>query len=193
VLQGLRAGGITQGQAVLVIGAGGGVGTFAVQLAKAFGAEVTGVCSTAKVDLVQSIGADQTIDYTREDFADGTRRYDLVLDCGGRRALSVLRHALAPDGTLVIVGGEGGNRWTGGFGRQILWAPLLTRFVSQTLRSLSAEVRSEDLDALRELIEAGKVTPVIDSTYQLAQAPEAVRYLHEGHPAGKVVVTADAD
>ena len=193
-LQGLRdLGKIEQGQTVLIIGAGGGVGTFAVQLAKAFGAEVTGVCSTAKADLVGSIGADHVIDYTREDFADGTRRYDLILDCGGRRGLSVLRRALAPDGTLVIVGGEGGNRFTGGFERQILRAPVLTRFVSQTLKALNSEVRSADLEVLRQLIEDGKVTPVIDRTFPLAEAPEALRYLHEQHPGGKVVVTVEAD
>ena len=178
---------------MLIIGAGGGVGTFAVQLAKAFGAEVTGVCSTTKVDLVRSLGADHVIDYTREDFADGTRRYDLILDTGGRRGLRVLRSALAPDGTLVIVGGEGGNRFTGGFERQILEAPVISRLVSQSLKYLTGEVRSADLEALRELIEDGKVTPVVDRTFPLAEAPEAVRYLHEEHPGGKVVVTVKAE
>lgn len=189
-LQGLRdRGHIEQGQQVLVTGAGGGVGTFAVQLAKVFHAEVTGVCSRPKVDLVRSIGADNVIDWTREDFTDGTRRFDLILDCAGRRALSVLRRALAPNGTLVIVGGEGGNRWTGGFGRQILRAPVLTLFGSQTLRSLTAQIDTADLEFLRDLTEAGKVTPIIDRTYPLAEAPEAIRYLHEGRPAGKVVIT----
>jgi 2-desacetyl-2-hydroxyethyl bacteriochlorophyllide A dehydrogenase len=191
-LQGLRdAGRVQPGQKVLIVGAGGGVGTFAVQLAKAFGAEVTGVCNPTKVDLVQSVGADHVIDYTRGDVVDGTRRYDLILDTGGNRSLSHLRRALAPHGTLVIVGGEGGNRWSGGFGRQILRAPLLSLFVSQSLRSLNAQVRTEDLDVLKGLIESGKVTPVIDRTYPLAQAPDAIRYMHERHARGKVVVTVE--
>lgn len=191
-LQGLRdMGRIQAGQKVLIIGAGGGVGTFAVQLAKAFGAEVTGVCSTAKVDLMRSIGADNVVDYMREDFADGTRRYDLILDTAGRRALRQLRCALAPHGTLVIVGGEGGNRWTGGFGRQMFPAPMLSLVSDQSFRSLNAKVPSKDLDVLRELIEAGKVGPVIDRTYPLAQAPEAIRYLHAGQARGKVVVTIE--
>ncbi len=191
-LQGLRDGGHVQpGQKVLVVGAGGGVGTFAVQLAKAFGAEVTGVCSTSKVDLVRSIGADDVIDYHRDDFADGTRRYDLILDTAGRRSLTTLRRALAPRGTLVIVGGEGGNRWSGGFGRQILRAPLLSLFVGQKFLPLNAKVLTEDLDVLRGFIESGKVTPVIDRTYPLAEAPDAVRYMHESSPGGKVVVTVE--
>jgi NADPH:quinone reductase-like Zn-dependent oxidoreductase len=168
------------------------VGTFAVQLAKAFHAEVTGVCGPTKVDLVRSIGADHVIDYTRENFADGARRFDLILDNAGRRPLSVLRRALAPRGTLVIVGGEGGNRWSGGFGRQILRAPLLSLLGSQSLLSLTADVHTRDLDVLRELIESGKVTPVIDRTFPLAQAPEAIRYVH-GRARGKVVVTVAAD
>lgn len=189
-LQGLRDKGRVQlGQKVLIIGAGGGVGTFAVQLIKTFGAEATGVCSATKVDLVRSIGADHVIDYTRDDFADGSRLYDLILDNGGNRSLSHLRRALASQGTLVIVGGEGGGRWLGGFDRQILRAPLLSLLVSQTLRPLTAKVRHEDLQVLRELIEAGKVTPVIDRTYPLAEAPEAIRYLHDGRARGKVVVT----
>jgi NADPH:quinone reductase-like Zn-dependent oxidoreductase len=193
-LQGLRdEGRLGPGQTVLVIGAGGGVGTFAVQLAKAFHAEVTGVCGPTNVDLVRSIGADHVIDYTRENFADGARRFDLILDNAGRRPLSVLRRALAPRGTLVIVGGEGGNRWSGGFGRQILRAPLLSLLGSQSLLSLTADVCTRDLDVLRELIESGKVTPVIDRTFPLAQAPEAIRYVHDGRARGKVVVTVAAD
>jgi NADPH:quinone reductase-like Zn-dependent oxidoreductase len=189
-LQGLRdKGRVLPGQKVLVIGAGGGVGTFAVQLAKAFGAEVTGVCSTAKVDLVGSIGADHVIDRTREDFADGARRFDLILDTAGRRSLSDLRRALTLRGTLVIVGGEGGDRWQGGFDRQMLRAPLISLFVGQTLQALNANVQTKDLDVLRRLIEAGKVMPVIDRTYPLAEAPEAIRYMHEGRARGKVVVT----
>src|SRR3990170_284989 len=189
-LQALRdKGKIQPGQKVLIIGAGGGVGTFAVQLAKAFGAEVTGVCSSTKVDLVRSIGADHVIDYTREDFADGVQRYDLILDTAGNRSLSHLRRALAPQGTLVIVGGEGGGRWFGGFQRQILWTPILSLFVSQKLRPLVSTERQEDLQFLKELIEAGKVTPVIDRTYRLSEAPEAIRYLSEGDTRGKVVIS----
>jgi NADPH:quinone reductase-like Zn-dependent oxidoreductase len=188
-LHGLRdKGRIRAGQKVLVIGASGGVGTFAVQLAKAFGAEVTGVCRTTKMDLVRSIGADHVVDYTREDPAAGTQRYDLVLDTGGNRSLSTLRRALAPEGTLVIVGGEGGGRWTGGFDRQILRAPLLSLFVSQTLRPLVSKETREDLIVLRDQIEAGKIAPVVDRTYPLAEAADAIRYLHEGHARGKVVV-----
>jgi NADPH:quinone reductase-like Zn-dependent oxidoreductase len=189
-LQGLRDRGQVQpGQEVLIIGAAGGVGTFAVQLAKAFGAEVTGVCSTTKVDLVRSIGADHVIDYTREEFADAEHRYDLILDTAGNRSLSRLRRALAPRGTLVIVGGEGGGRWLGGFDRQILRAPLLSAFVSQSLRPFMAKERSEDLVVLKELIEAGKVTPVIGRTYPLSEVPEAIRDLEGGHARGKVVIT----
>jgi NADPH:quinone reductase-like Zn-dependent oxidoreductase len=189
-LQGLRdAGKVQPGQKVLIIGAAGGVGTFAVQLAKAFGAEVTGVCSTTKVDLVRSIGADHVIDYTCDDFADGVRRYDLILDTAGNRSLSHLRRALASRGTLVIVGGEGGGRWLGGFDRQILRAPMLSPFVSQTLRPLISKERREDLLVLKELIEAGKVTPIIDRTYPLSEVPEAIRYLQGGHARGKVVIT----
>jgi NADPH:quinone reductase-like Zn-dependent oxidoreductase len=150
---------------------------------------VTGVCSTTKVDLVRSIGADHVIDYTREDFADGVQRYDLILDTAGNRSLSLLRRALTPRGTLVIVGGEGGGRWLGGFDRQILRAPLLSLFVSKKLRPAISKETSEDLVVLKELIEAGKVTPVIARTYPLAEAPEAIRYLAEGNARGKVVIT----
>jgi NADPH:quinone reductase-like Zn-dependent oxidoreductase len=164
------------------------VGSFAVQLAKAFGAEVTGVCSTTKVDLVRSLGAAAVIDYTREGFADGARRWDLIVDTGGRRSLSHLRRALAPRGTLVIVGGEGGGRWLGGFDRQILRAPLLSALVRQRLRPFISKERREDLVVLKELIEAGKVTPVIDRTYSLSEVPEAIRYLEAGHARGKIVI-----
>ena len=188
-LQGLRDKGMVRaGQRVLIIGAGGGVGTFAVQLAKAFGAEVTGVCSTAKVDLVTSIGADHVIDYTRQDFTDGRERYDVILDAGGNRSLSRLRRALARRGALVIVGGEGGGRWTGGFQRQVVWAPILSLFLSQQLRSLTSTARREDLLALKELIEAGKVAPVIDRTFPLGEVPEAIRYMRSGHVRGKLVI-----
>jgi len=186
-IQGLRdAGRIQAGQQVLVIGASGGVGTYAVQLAKAFGAEVTGVCSTAKADLVRSIGADHVIDYTQEDFADGRRRYDLVLDIGGNSHLGRLRRALTPRGTLVIAGGEGG-RWTG-VGRQ-LRALMLSLLVRQRLTTYVSRHRRADLDALSRLIEAGQITPVIDRTYPLGEAPAAVRCLAEGHARGKIVIT----
>jgi NADPH:quinone reductase-like Zn-dependent oxidoreductase len=173
----------------LVIGAAGGVGSFAVQLAKAFGAQVTGVASTTKVDLVRSIGADEVIDYTPQDSADGGRHWDLIVDTAGRRSLSQLRRALTRRGRLVIVGGEGGGRWLGGFDRQILRAPLLSALVRQRLRPLVSKERRADLLVLKELIEAGKVTPVIDRTYPLGEVPEAIRYLEEGHARGKVVIT----
>jgi NADPH:quinone reductase-like Zn-dependent oxidoreductase len=188
-LQGLRdEGGIQAGQSLLVIGASGGVGTFAVQLAKVLEAEVTGVCSTAKVDLVRSIGADHVIDYTQEDFVDQPQRYDLILDTAGRRPLSRMRRALTPRGTLVIVGGEGGNRWTGGFERQ-LRATVLSPFIPQRLRALTAVDRRADLLFLKELIEAGKLTPVINGTYPLEEAPKALSDADEGHGRGKKVVT----
>jgi NADPH:quinone reductase-like Zn-dependent oxidoreductase len=188
-LQGLRdAGRIQAGQSVLIIGASGGVGTFAVQLAKVFEAQVTGVCSTPKADLVRSIGADHVIDYTREDFADGRQRYDLILDTAGRRPLSNLRRALTPRGTLVIVGGEGGNRWTGGFERQ-LRAVALSPFLRQQLRSLTAVDRRQDLLVLKDLIEAGRLKPVINRTYPLDEAPKALSDADEGHGRGKKVIT----
>jgi NADPH:quinone reductase-like Zn-dependent oxidoreductase len=188
-LQGIRdTGKVERGQKVLIIGAAGGVGTFAVQIAKAFGAEVTGVCSTTKTDLVRSIGADHAIDYTREDFADGRQHYDVILDTAGNRSLSHLRRALTPQGTLVIIGGEAGGPWFGGTDRN-LRALMLSPFVRQKLRSLFAKGRKEDLQSLKELVEAGKVTPVIDRTYPLSEAPEAIRYLEEGRARGKVVIT----
>jgi NADPH:quinone reductase-like Zn-dependent oxidoreductase len=188
-LRGLRdAGAVQAGQSVLIVGASGGVGTFAVQLAKMFGAHVTGVCSTTKLELVRSIGADAVIDYTREDFAVGAQRYDLILDTAGRRPLSQLRRALAPRGTLVIVGGEGGGRWSGGFERQ-LRAALLSPFVGQRLRPLSSSERREDLMFLKDVIEAGDVTPVISRTYPLEEAAKALSDADEGHGRGKVVIT----
>jgi NADPH:quinone reductase-like Zn-dependent oxidoreductase len=188
-LQALRdKGRVEPGQKVLIIGASGGVGTYVVQLAKAFGGEVTGVCSTTKVDLVRSLGADHVIDYTREDFAAGEQRYDLILDIGGNASLSRLRRVLAPKGTLVIVGGEAGGRWLGGLDRQ-LRALLLSRFVGQKLTTFISKENHQDLLVLKELIEAGKVTPVIDRTYPLAEVPQAIRYLEQGHARGKVVIT----
>jgi NADPH:quinone reductase-like Zn-dependent oxidoreductase len=188
-LQGLRdAGEIQPGQRVLIIGASGGVGSFAVQIAKAFGGEVTGVCGTTKVEMVRSLGADHVIDYTREDFADAGQSYDLILDTAGNRSLANLRRTLAPEGTLVIVGGEGGGRWLGGFDRQILRAPVLSLFVRQKLRGLTSKERKEDLLVLKELVEAGRVMPVIGRTYPLAEAPDAIRYLEQGHSKGKAVI-----
>ncbi len=189
-LQALRdIGRLRAGERVLVIGAGGGVGTFAVQLAKALGGEVTGVCSAAKAGLVRSLGADAVIDYSREDFADGPRRYDLIVDTAGNRSLSHLRRALAAKGVLAIVGGEWGNRWTGGFGRQIMRAPLLSLFVGQRLRPVVAKDRSSDLEVLRRYIEAGDVTPAVDRTYPLNEVPAAIRHLRTGDVRGKLVVT----
>jgi NADPH:quinone reductase-like Zn-dependent oxidoreductase len=188
-LQALRDHGkVRPGQEVLIIGASGGVGTYAVQIAKAFGANVTGVCSTTKVEMVRSIGADHVIDYTQEDFAEGDQRYDLILDIGGNSSLSRLRRALASRGTLVIVGGEGGGRWLGGTDRQ-LRAMMLSPFVGQKLGTFVNKENHEDMLVLKELIEAGKVTPIIDRTYPLAEVPEAIRYLEEGHARGKVVIS----
>jgi NADPH:quinone reductase-like Zn-dependent oxidoreductase len=188
-LQALRDHGrVEPGQEVLIIGASGGVGTYAVQIAKAFGAQVTGVCSTNKVEMVRSIGADQVIDYTQEDFAEGERRYEVILDIGGNSSLARLRRALASQGTLVIVGGEGGGRWLGGLQRQ-LWATMLSPFVSQKLGTFVSTPNHEELLVLKELIESGKVTPVIDRTYPLSEVPEAMRYLERGHARGKVVIT----
>jgi NADPH:quinone reductase-like Zn-dependent oxidoreductase len=185
-LQGLRdAGGVRTGQRVLVIGAAGGVGSFAVQLAKTFGAEATAVCSTAKTDLVRTLGADHVVDYTREDFT--SQRYDLILDTAGLRSLAHLRRALTPRGTLVIVGGEGG-RWLGGIQR-VLRAALLNPFVKHRLRGLISAVRDADLETLRETIEAGHLTPLLDRTYPLADAVAAIGHVREGHAAGKVVLT----
>jgi len=186
-MQGLRTVGRVQaGQRVLVIGASGGVGTYAVQIAKALGATVTGVCSTAKVDLVRSLGADSVIDYTQDDFAAGATRFDVILDIGGNSHISHLRRALAPKGTLVIVGGEGG-RWTG-VGRQ-LRAVAVSPFVRQRLTMFFNQERHDDLEAVRELIEAGRVTPVVDRTYALAEVPDAMRHLEAGRARGKIAIT----
>jgi NADPH:quinone reductase-like Zn-dependent oxidoreductase len=188
-LQALRdVGQVQAGQRVLVIGAAGGVGSYAVQLAKAFGARVTGVASARQLELVRSLGADDVVDYTREDVTDGSRHWDLVIDTGGHRPLSRLRRALTPRGTLVIVGSEGRGRWLGGFDRN-LRAVALSPFVGQRLRMLSSKTRQDDLQTLRELLEAGKVTPAVSATYPLAEVPEAIRQLVEGHRGGKLVIT----
>jgi NADPH:quinone reductase-like Zn-dependent oxidoreductase len=190
-LQALRdRGRVRAGQRVLIVGAGGGIGTFAVQIAKSHGAEVTGVCSTAKVDLVRSIGADHVVDYTKEDFAGGGREYDLILDIAGNRPLSQLRRVLSPQGTLVLVGGEGGGPLIGAALGRSLRGQLLSTFARQRLRSLLAIGRHEDLVALAGLIEAGKLTPVIDRTYPLDQVPDAIRYLQGWRAQGKIVITA---
>jgi NADPH:quinone reductase-like Zn-dependent oxidoreductase len=179
---------VQPGQTVLVIGAGGGVGTLAVQVAKAFGAHATGVASSSKLDLVRSIGADDVIDYTREDFTDGSMKWDVIVDTAGRRPLRQLRRALTPKGTLVVVGGDGGGRWTGGFFRGMLRGPLVSPFVGQKLMGLNSKVTREDLQGVAELAEAGKLTPVIGHTYALSQTPEAIRELEAGHAAGKLVI-----
>ncbi len=175
------------GAKVLILGVSGGVGTFAVQIAKAFGAEVTGVCGTAKVDLVRAIGADHVVDYTQTDLVAGGTRYDVVVDIGGNRPLKQLRAILGAQGTLVIVGGETGGRWLGGTDRQIR-ALVLSRFVSQKLGTFISSENRDDLLVLTELIESGHVTPVIDKTVPLTEAPSVIRYLHEGRARGKVIV-----
>lgn len=195
VLQGLRdKGQIQPGQEVLIIGASGGVGTFAVQVAKAFGAEVTGVCSTQNLDLVRSLGADHVIDYTQEDYTRSGRRYDLILDMAGDRSLSDYRRALSPKGTLVMVGSSGstsGHPYLRGFGRWFR-ALVLSAVGRQRLRALisTSSTRSkQDLVVLKELLEAGKVTPVIGARYPLSEVPAAIRHFEEGHARGKVVIT----
>ena len=177
------------GQKVLIIGASGGVGTYAVQIAKAFGAEVTGVCSTGKLDLVRSIGADHVIDYSRDDFADDARTYDLILDIGGNSSLPRLRRALAPHGTLVIVGGEDAGRWIG-MDRQ-LRAVALSPFVGQRLTALGPKEHYTVLERLTELIENGQVVPVIEQTYSLGDMPNAMRHLQAGRARGKLVITVN--
>jgi NADPH:quinone reductase-like Zn-dependent oxidoreductase len=187
-IKGLHTGRIAAGQKVLIIGASGGVGTYAVQLAKAFGAKVTGVASTGKVGLVRSIGADEVIDYTRADFADGRQHYDLILDIGGNSRLSRLRRALTPKGTLVIAGSEGA-RWTG-VGRQTR-ALMLSLVVPQrlTMYVSSTSKRQADLEALRQHIENGHLTPIVGKTYPLPDVPEAIRHLEGGRAQGKIAIT----
>jgi NADPH:quinone reductase-like Zn-dependent oxidoreductase len=183
-----KAGRIGPGQKVLILGASGGVGTFAVQLAKATGAEVTGVASTAKLDLVRSIGADHVIDYTRQDFAHSGTRYDVILDIGGSHHLSHLRHALAPRGTLVLVGGEDDGRWVGRTVQKALVSTLLNPFTRQTLRPLMSLPDQHDLQILSELLEAGTLSPVIGGTYRLSDVPRAMRDLEAGRVRGKAII-----
>lgn len=187
-LQAVRdKGGVQAGHKVLIIGASGGVGTFAVQIAKALGAEVTGVCSPGKAVIVRSTGADRVIDYTREDFAVDGPIHDVIIDIGGNSSLSRLRRALTPTGTLVITGGETDGRWLGGNDRQMR-AVLLSPFVRQTLRTFVASENHDDLQVLAELAEAGKLAPVIDRTYPLADAATAIQHLADGQARGKVVL-----
>ena len=182
-LQGLRdAGKVQPGQAVLINGASGGVGTFAVQIAKAFGAEVTGVCSTRNADMVRSLGADHVVDYTREDFTQGDRRYDLILDNVASHSFAELRRVLTPHGVIVPNSGHGGMGY-------VLKAFVLSPFTRQVTGMYLASSNDKDLAVLKDLIEAGKVRPVIDRTYPLHQTPDAFRYLEESHAQGKVVIT----
>src|SRR3954468_2868301 len=192
-LQGLRdKGNVQPGQQVLIQGASGGVGTFAVQIAKSLGAEVTGVCSTRNLELVRSLGADHVIDYTKEDFAKTDQRYDVILDNVPNHSLSECRRILNPNGIYVMIGGGGpnDNRWVGPFGR-VIHALLTKPFIEQKMGMMMAETNQKDLNFLADLMQSGKVKPVIDRTYKLNQIPEAIRYLEEGHARGKVVIAVD--
>lgn len=190
-LQGFRdRGQIQPGQKVLINGAAGGVGTFAVQIAKSFDADVTGVCSTKNVELVRSIGADHVIDYTQEDFTKSGQRYDVFFDCVGNHSLSSCRRVMNPRGIYIMVGGPNTGRWIGPLARSIQ-AQVLSRFVSQSMVMIMARRSKEDLTTLCELMTTGKVTPVIDGRYRLSKVPEAIRYLEEGHARGKVVITLE--
>ena len=187
-LQALRdAGRLQPGQRVLINGAAGGIGTFAVQIARAMGAEVTGVCSTPNVELVNSIGANEVVDYTVDDFAKGKRQYDLIIDLVGNRSLSDLRRALTREGTVVLVGGGGGN-WLGPLADPAR-AFVVSRFVSQRLLPFLAKLRTKDMVFLTELIEDGKLTPVIGRTYSLSETPDAIRHVETGHARGKTLIT----
>ncbi|MCE3245356.1 MAG: NAD(P)-dependent alcohol dehydrogenase [Arthrobacter sp.] len=186
-LQGLRAGKIREGQKVLVTGASGGVGSYAVQLAKAYGAQVTGVCSTGKIEFVRSLGAEHVLDYTREDFADAGP-YDLILDIAGNPPISRLRRALTSTGTAVITGGEGGGKLTGGLHRQLA-ALALSPFISQRLTTFLGLVRAAELQDLTPLIDSGKISPALDRTFTLAEAQDALRYLENGQVSGKIAIT----
>lgn len=195
-LQGLRRGGLAGNgevlprKRVLINGAAGGVGTFAVQIAKAFGAEVTGVCSTGKVEMVRSLGADHVIDYTKENFTAGERRYDLIFDCAANHSLSAFRRVLSPKGNYIMIGAaDGGGRWMSSFLSRLLKAPFLSWFGSRKLILAGAKIIQEDLTTLGELMKTGKVTPVIDGRYSLRELPEAIRHVETGHARGKVVIT----
>ena len=189
-LQALRdSGEIKAGERVLIIGASGGVGLFAVQIARAFGAEVTGVCSTAKMDLVRSAGADHVIDYTVDEVTDNGQQYDLVLDTGGDRTLAALRRCLTPRGRLVLVGGEGGGRVIGAAMARSLRALAWSPFIPQSLRMVLGTTTADDLQALTKLVDAGKISPVLDRSYPLSEAADAIRHLHSGRTKGKLVIT----
>jgi NADPH:quinone reductase-like Zn-dependent oxidoreductase len=189
-LQGLRdKGQIQSGQRVLINGASGGVGTFAVQIAKSFGAEVTGVCSTRNVDTVRSIGADRVIDYTQEDFTRSEQRYDLLLDIAGNRSWSDYRRILDEKATLVVVGGPKGNRWIGPLSQAVKLRVNSLAGSRRVVAPFLAKIKKEDLVVLQKLLVAGTLTPVIDRQYELSGVPEALRYLGEGHAQGKVVIT----
>ena len=193
-LQGVRDKGKVQpGQKVLINGASGGVGTFAVQIAKAAGADVTGVCSTRNLDMVRSLGADHVIDYTKEDFTKGDQRYDVILDNVANHSLSEFRRVLNPDGRYVLIGGGGANegRWLGPGLTQAFNAMVLSKFVSQKMGMMLGDLNQKDLTALADLMESGKVTPVIDRTYKLSELPQAIEYLEQGHARGKVVIAVD--
>jgi NADPH:quinone reductase-like Zn-dependent oxidoreductase len=188
-LQGLRdLGRIEPGYKVLIVGASGGVGTFAVQIAKSLDAEVTGVCSTRNVDMVRSLGADYVIDYTQQDFTQSGQRYDLIFQLAGTRSPSDCSRALTPRGTLVLSSGESDGRWIGPVDR-VMKALMLSPFVSQKMVSFTVKPNKEDLQFLKQLIDAGNLMPVIDRTYSLGETPEAIRYLENGHSRGKVVIT----
>src|SRR5437879_1744798 len=192
-LQALRDKGKVQpGQKVLINGASGGVGTFAVQIAKSLGADVTGVCSTRNVDLVRSLGADRVIDYTKENFAKGAERYDVILDNVPNHSLSECRHVLNPNGKYVMIGGGGPNdsRWIGPFGR-VIKTMVLSPFVSQKMGMMMADTNQSDLTILADMMQSGKVKPVIDRTYKLSEVPDAISYLEQGHARGKVVITVE--
>jgi NADPH:quinone reductase-like Zn-dependent oxidoreductase len=192
-LQGLRDKGKVQaGQKVLINGASGGVGTFAVQIAKSLGAEVTGVCSTRNVDLVKSLGADHVIDYTKEDFTKGAERYEVVLDNVGNRSLSECNGVLTPKGKYVLVGGGGASDqgFLGGLGKA-LWAVVYSKFVNQQMGMMMADSNQKDLTILADMMQSGKLKTVIDRTYKLEQVPDAIRYLEQGHARGKVIITVE--
>ena len=188
-LQAIRDhGNVQPGQKVLINGASGGIGTFAVQIAKSFGADVTAVCSAANAELVRSIGADHVIDYAREDFTRGGQRYDFILDNVANHSLGDLRRALTPTGTLVPNGGNFGNRWLAG-GARVVQAHVVSRFVSQTLRPFLLASKLEDLVTLKELVEAGTIVPVIDRAYPLSETAQAIDHVAAGHARGKVAIT----
>ena len=192
-LQALRdKGKVQSGQKILINGASGGVGTFAVQIAKSLGADVTGVCSTRNVELVKSLGADQVIDYTKEDFTKSAQRYDVLLDNVGNHSLSECRRVLTPKGKYVLIGGGGADEQglLGGLGKA-LWAMVFSKFVDQQMGMMMADANHNDLAILADMMQSGKLKPVIDRTYKLAEVPDAIRYLEQGHARGKVIITVE--